>query len=697
MASTVNGISYETQNGTGGDDLLEGGAGHDWLSGLGGNDTLIGGDESDILDGGSGDDTMVGGAGNDEYIVDSLVDSVLENASDDFDTIRTDLASFSLAGIANVEGLTGGAGDQQLSGNVENNWIDGGLGADMMAGGFGDDIYWVDSLGDQVIENAGEGFDRIMTTLSTYALDPVTNIEGLIGDAGDQILIGNSSNNTLIGYQGVDTLIGGQGNDVYRIIDSSSHQVVENVGEGADWVLSAVDYTLASGVEIEALTTIRTLGNALINLTGNEFRQRITGNIAANTLNGAGGDDILLGVEGDDILDGGTGADRMLGGAGNDVFYVDDAGDYVADYRLDLDTPGSRTPGSGTDEVRTSVSFSLAEADRGDIENLTATSNGGLTLTGNTLSNIVTGNAGNDTLDGGAGSDSLRGGDGDDTYYFDNTGDRAVEASAEGGYDTVYSSVSTTLAANVERLFLTGDATSGKGNDLGNAIFGNDGINVIDGRAGADVMRGGAGNDTYVVDNIGDRAFEASASGIDTVKSSVSFSLSADVENLVLTGGDAINGKGNEADNRLYGNEAINLLVGLSGTDNLSGGAGGDRLYGGTGNDLLTGGEGADLFYFDTPLDASTNYDRILDFNTADDKIVLDQDVFTAFGSTGTLSTSAFHLGAVAHDADDRIVYDSSAGRLYYDADGDGAGAQVLFAQMTAGLALSSADFSIIG
>ena len=693
VALTVNGTTYETQNGTSGDDLLEGGPGHDWLSGLDGNDTLTGGDESDILDGGTGADTMIGGAGDDEYVVDSLADSVLENATEDHDTIRTDLASFSLSGIANVEGLTGGAGDQQLTGNAENNWIDGGLGADIMAGGLGDDIYWVDSVSDHVVENAGEGFDRIMTTLSTYALDPVTNIEGLIGDAGDQTLIGNSSDNTLIGYLGADTLIGGQGDDVYRIIDSAAHQVLEGIGEGRDWVLCAVDYVLASGAEVEALTTINFRSDYLVNITGNEFRQKLTGNGGANSLNGAGGDDIVWGLEGDDVLDGGTGADRMLGGAGNDIFIVDNAGDYVSDYHTD----DMNSAGSGTDEVRTSVSFSLSDADRADIENLTAVSSDGLTLTGNSLANVITGGAGSDVLNGGAGADTLRGDDGNDIYYFDNTGDRASD-NADGGYDTVYSSVGVALGANIECLFLTGaESINGKGNELGNALYGNDGDNVIDGRAGADAMRGGAGNDTYLVDNAGDRAFESSTSGIDTVKATVSFTLGANVERLVLTGEDAINGKGNASDNRLSGNDSSNMLVGLEGADNITAGAGADRLYGGSGNDLLTGGDGADRFYFDTELDSAANFDRILDFNAAEDTVLLDQDVFSAFATTGTLSASAFHVGTVAHDEDDRIVYDSTSGCLYYDADGDGAGEQVLFGQVTAGLTLASADFSIMG
>ncbi len=108
-------------------------------------------------------------------------------------------------------------------------------------------------------------------------------------------------------------------------------------------------------------------------------------------------------------------------------------------------------------------------------------------------------------------------------------------------------------------------------------------------------------------------------------------------------------------------------------------------------------GSGADLFLFNSALNASSNVDRITDFSRADDTIQLDNDVFTAAGAVGTLSAGAFHAGTSAHDADDRIIYDSTTGRIYYDADGNGGGARVLFAQVTAGVALTNADFQIVG
>src|SRR5439155_4350277 len=109
--------------------------------------------------------------------------------------------------------------------------------------------------------------------------------------------------------------------------------------------------------------------------------------------------------------------------------------------------------------------------------------------------------------------------------------------SAGQGYDTVESSISYTLPANVEQLVLTGsDAINGTGNTLGNTLVGNSAANVLDGAGGADAMLGGAGDDTYIVNSTADAVIENAGEGLDTVRSSVSFVLPANVENLVLTG-----------------------------------------------------------------------------------------------------------------------------------------------------------------
>jgi Ca2+-binding RTX toxin-like protein len=227
------------------------------------------------------------------------------------------------------------------------------------------------------------------------------------------------------------------------------------------------------------------------------------------------------------------------------------------------------------------------------------------------------------------------------------------------------------------------------GNDLANVLIGNSGNNRLTGGLGDDTMLGGAGNDTYTVDSALDRVFETTtiggtidAGGIDMVRSSVTFNLDSSagvrfVERLTLTGTDAINGIGNSLGNLIAGNSGNNLI------------------YGRLGNDTLTGGDGIDTFVFNTTL-GTTNVDRITDFSDTDDRIRLDDAVFTAL-ATGTLAAAAFaaNLTGQATDALDRIIYETDTGRLYYDADGNGAGARVQFAVLSTNLLLTNTDFFV--
>jgi Ca2+-binding RTX toxin-like protein len=167
------------------------------------------------------------------------------------------------------------------------------------------------------------------------------------------------------------------------------------------------------------------------------------------------------------------------------------------------------------------------------------------------------------------------------------------------GVDSVQSSVTHTLSANVENLTLTGTAAiNGTGNALNNILVGNNAANTL---------TGGAGNDTYLV-GTGDMVVEGANAGIDTVQSSVTWTLGANVENLSLLGVAAINATGNTL---------ANVLVGNAGHNTLSGGDGNDTLSGGNGNDVLNGGTGSDLFQLargeghDTITDASGTGDRL--------------------------------------------------------------------------------------
>jgi Ca2+-binding RTX toxin-like protein len=144
--------------------------------------------------------------------------------------------------------------------------------------------------------------------------------------------------------------------------------------------------------------------------------------------------------------------------------------------------------------------------------------------------------------------------------------------------------------------------TGTNGNDILRGLAGNDtlrglaGNDVLDGGVGSDSMTGGLGRDVFVVDSAGDRIFESPGGGTDSVHSSISFSLAALLENLVLIGTGNTSGNGNSVANAIRGNDGSNILRGFGGDDSLSGRGGNDRLEGGAGDDRMTGGTGNDVF-----------------------------------------------------------------------------------------------------
>ena len=256
--------------------------------------------------------------------------------------------------------------------------------------------------------------------------------------------------------------------------------------------------------------------------------------------------------------------------------------------------------------VKSSVTFALGA----NLDNLTLTGTDGSYAIGNELNNIIIGNSGDNLLNGGAGIDNMIGGDGNDTYIVDNVGDITTEtnALAAGGIDTVYSSVTRTLGANLENLTLYGsDNINGTGNALANLMIGNDGNNTLDGSLGKDTLIGGAGNDTYLVDlfttgigtlavaSLEDSVTENLNEGIDIIKlrgaatliNSATITLGDNLENLdaSLTGITKLNLTGNALDNILIGNAVNNVIDGGDGNDTLDGGTGTDTLIGGAGND----------------------------------------------------------------------------------------------------------------
>jgi Ca2+-binding RTX toxin-like protein len=505
--------------GKGGNDLLVGGAGNDFLNGGLGNDVVNGDGGNDVIDG-SGDstglDTFAGGVGDDVYAIYSPATAIVEKAGEGTDTVWTavnftlaaNVENMYLVGAVNGNGNDGnntivgyGEGDNTIYGLGGNDTLNGGLGNDYLNGGLGNDIV-NGGLGNDVMDGSGDS-----TGLDTFA-----------GDAGD---------------------------DVYAIYNSNT-VIIEDAGAGIDTVWTAVNFTLAANVENMYLVgavngtgndgnnTIVGYGagdNTIYGLGGND---NLNGGLGNDYLNGGLGNDIVNGNDGNDVLDGSgdnTGLDTFAGGAGDDVYAIYSSATAIVE-----------NASEGTDTVWAGVTYSLSN----NIENMYLV--GAINGTGNNGDNLIVGYGagdntiyglgGNDTIDGGLGNDYLNGGlgndavnggegndildgggdgtgldtfaggAGDDTYGVYNSSTVIIENANEGN-DTVWTGVNYTLAANVENLYLIGNAT-GIGSSGNNNIYGYGiGDNIIDGGDGIDNLFGGAGNDTFVLsktsaDNIGD-------------------------------------------------------------------------------------------------------------------------------------------------------------------------------------------------
>ena len=702
--------------GNSGANHIEGREGDDTISAGAGNDTLDGGTGADSLTGGAGDDLYLIDEAGDSVAEDAGAGNDTVQSSVSF-TLAVSLEHLVLTGDAATSGfgnasnnaltgnqaanlLSGAAGGDTLYGGDGADTLDGGSGADAMTGGLGDDIYLVDDQLDVITENFGEGNDAVQSSIAwtlaaefenltltgsgaingignsyANAISGNSGANSLAGLDGDDTLSGGGGNDTLDGGLGVDLLIGGAGNDTF-LIDFSADVVQENAGEGTDLVIAA--FTFALGSDVENLTLS---GGLAIDGTGNGLANSISGNAASNNLSGQAGNDTISAGDGNDTLDGGAGNDSMTGGLGDDLYLVDSATDKVVELS-----------GEGNDLVQSSVSWILGS----NLENLTLLGTADISATGNTVSNVIMGNLGsnlisagggndtlyggdgNDTLDGETGSDSMIGGLGDDVFVVDNSGD-LVEETAGQGVDLVQSAVAWTLAANFENLTITGaTAIAGTGNEVANIligagganllsglagddmIYGNAGADTLDGGSGNDSMFGGLGDDTFIVDSLLDAVSEAAGEGTDTVQTSLSYVLGAQIEKLTLTGLANLDGTGNALANRLDGNAGANLLAGLEGDDTISAGDGADTLDGGSGADSMTGGLGNDLYIVDNA------GDKTVELSTGGTDTVQSSITFTLSTSVETLTlTGSSTIDGYGNSGANTLNGNSAANGLY--------------------------------
>ena len=469
-----------------------------------------------------------------------------------------------------------------------------------------------------------------------------TSNDGSTSTSMVNIAVTDVSPETIVGTAAAETFVAGAGVDSYTTNITTSAADSVNLGAGLDRV------------------TVNAAAAGQVRLT---FTSAEVGNGAANDSNTLANQDggLAVRLQAEDGSDGLTGPVTRTDDEG--MIFIGGTG-VTFDVR-DLPSGVSRgnafevaVLGTNADDVLTAV-----QAARPYYFNAGA---GNDSITGGTANDFLVGGSGDDVLAGGAGNNSYIGGAGIDTLSFagatGNVFANMLGGSANNGYggtDTFTTIENIVGGAGADTIIgSTGDnvIVGGLGADY---LIGFDGNDTLDGGTGSpNSLEGGKGDDTYIVSAVGDSITENVGEGIDTVRTGLtSFTLAANVENLVFTGAAASTGIGN----------------GLANT-----------FTGGVGNDIFTGGAGADSFraVFGGGLD------RITDFTSGSDKVVLD----TSFAHTASFAFVSGTGALTATTADSTFIYHSDTGILSYDADGNGAGAAVDLFNVGAGTVLVSSD-----
>lgn len=465
-----------------------------------------------------------------------------------------------------------------------------------------------------------QGMGNINATGNDLAND-IRGNEGnnsLVGNGGDDSLTGGDttvsgglSNDTLIGGNGNDTLAGGKGNDVMNGGAGKDFYYVDSLldvitGEAASPTITPLSSTptsvelttynnqvAAAAAEIDTIQLVETVAE-VDTVTPLPANPRVGFTVPSNIEN------VVLTGSNSDSSTGVNVTVKVVGNASNNTITDDSIIDGVT----------SLIGNAGNDSLVGKLGIDNLDGGEGND-----------TLIGGTDNDILNGGLGNDSLDGGTGNDNMVGGDGNDIYLIDSISDTIAESnSAIDQIDTVIATFLTTgqsyqLTANIENITLAGfNSSNATGNALNNNLIGNNAINslsggagndTLDGDGGIDSLTGGLGNDSYVIDSNTDTLTEANNEGIDTIQSSISYTLAASsavngyyIENLSLTG-TATHATGNDLANSMTGNASNNVLSGGSNNDSLTGNEGDDTLDGGTGADTLIGGLGNDVYLVD--------------------------------------------------------------------------------------------------
>ena len=635
--------------------------------------------------------------------------STISLVAGSFSSCNSMTNNISIAYTCNIENAIGGAGADQIVGNDLNNLLDGGAGNDTLNGGKGDDILIAGAGNDTL--HGGDGNDQVNFSgaFSSYTYNYNAALQSWTFNSvssGMDLITGVELFSFTDGIKTGNQILGITAPPSMPLVSISANSVSLFEGNSGS---TAFNFTVKLD---KASTTAQTVnwtvaGSGTSAAAANDFTSALSGTatIAAGQTSATiqvlvAGDTVVEAHETFTVTLSSPSTGLKLGTASASATITND------DVAVPLDDYAASTSTTGVVSVNgVSSKGSIEKIDDCDLFKVTLTAGTSysfdLVRTGGSLNpylELYSGGlafvAANDNANSATNDSKI-------VYTAPVTGTYYLAAwdlaSGTGTYSLTAKVVtSLDLTGDANGNLLTGagydDILSGlAGNDV---LIGNAGSDILDGGIGMDYMEGGLGNDIYTVDNTLDMVVEtSSAGGTDWVKASVSHALGTNTENLTLTGTAAINGTGNTLANVIEGNAAANVL---------SGGAGNDVLMGGGGNDTLVGGSGSDSFVFKVAPNASSNLETVIDFQSGLDKIQLSRSVFTALGTaSATLTQGQFWSGAgvvTGHDADDRVLYNTTTGALYYDADGSGsvAAVQIALIGTSTHAAVLFTDFQVI-